>query len=256
MFSEGSTQPVFLFFTQSNHFLFCRARHTTAGVPSNDAIGEQKVMKNVSSVGSKKISGDTRNNWMTMLFVTKKRYRCFRKQSHIDTCTEAFKDLEHLGFEFGKFGFAVTHVHFQVNIPKKYYIENAEIILKSETSKRMFERHPGFRKRYPKCAFWSGYEHHESTGLIDLEKSIAYCRSQQRHHGVTVVDDRRAGIRQCPKGVPRKRRQNGIIRAEPLFHKKDINITKRIFHHKKSIMYHTLLAIYLAFLKIFTSPTV
>ena len=28
------------------------------------------------------------------------------------------------------------------------------------------------------------------TGLIDLEKSTAYCRSQQQHHGVTVIDDR------------------------------------------------------------------
>ena len=54
----------------------------------------------------------------------------------------------------------------------------------------MFEQHPGFRKLYPNGGFWSGYEHHESTGLIDLDKSIAYCRSQQQRHDVTVIDDR------------------------------------------------------------------
>ena len=155
-------------------------------------------MKNVNSVGSKKISGDTRSNWVTMMFVTKKRYKCFRKQSHIDTCTERFRELEHLGFEFGEFGFAVNHVHFQVNIPKKYSIEDTEIILKSETSKRMFERHPGFRKRYPKGAFWSGYEHYQSTGLRNLEESTNYLRRQQKHHNVKVIDDRQQTLSVFP----------------------------------------------------------
>jgi len=63
-------------------------------------------------------------------------------------------------------------------------------MLKSHSAKKIFERHPGFRKRYPNGGFWSGYEHHESTGIKNLEHSIAYCRDQQRHHGVTVIDDR------------------------------------------------------------------
>ena len=63
-------------------------------------------------------------------------------------------------------------------------------MLKSHSAKKMFEQHPGFRKLCPNGGFWSGYEHHESTGLIDLEKSTAYCRSQQQRHGVTVIDDR------------------------------------------------------------------
>ena len=147
-------------------------------------------MKIDSSGSYKKPAHDTRNNWVTMEFNTKCRYNCFRKQSHIDTCTEGFRELERFGFEFGEFGFAGVHVHFQVNVPKRYSIQDAEIMLKSHSAKKMFERHPGFRKLYPRGSFWSGYEHHESTGMIDLEKSTAYCRSQQQRHGVTVVDDR------------------------------------------------------------------
>ena len=147
-------------------------------------------MKNVSSGCYKKPAVDTRNNWVTMEFNTKYRYNCFRKQSHIDTCTEGFRELERFGFEFGHFGFAGNHVHFPVNIPKRYSMQDAEIMLKSRSAKKMFERHPGFRKRYPRGGFWSGYEHHESTGIIDLEKSTAYCRSQMQRHGVTVIDDR------------------------------------------------------------------
>jgi len=146
-------------------------------------------MKINSSGSYKKPAHDTRNNWVTMEFNTKCRYNCFRKQSHIDTCIEGFRELEPFGFEFGEFGFAGVHVHFQVNVPKRYSIEEAEIMLKSHSAKKIFKRHPGFRKLYPRGSFWSGYEHHESTGMIDLEKSTAYCRSQQQRHGVIVVDD-------------------------------------------------------------------
>jgi REP element-mobilizing transposase RayT len=155
------------------------------------------------SDSSKKIVGDTRNNWVTMLFVTKKRYNCFRKQAYMDTCTQAFYEMEHFGFEFGDFGFAWNHVHFQVNIPKRYSLQDAEIMLKSYSAKKIFEKHPGFRKRYPGGSFWSGYEHHQSTGLTNLEDSSKYIHDQQRHHGLIdfgqqkLLDlhNRRAGMR-------------------------------------------------------------
>ena len=146
-------------------------------------------MEHDSSVGYKKPAGDTRNNWVTMMFVTKNRYMCFRKQSHINTCVEGFYELERFGFEFRDFGFAGNHVHFQVNIPKKYSVEEAIIMLKSWSAKWMFAKHPGFRKRYSRGSFWSGYEHHESTGLKNLDESSWYLQSQQLHHDVVVVDD-------------------------------------------------------------------
>ena len=146
-------------------------------------------MKKVCSGSTKKIPGDTRNNWVTLMFVTKNRYNCFRKQSHINTCVKGFYKLQRLGFEFGDFGFAGNHVHFQVNIPKRYSMKDAETMLKSWSSKKIFERHPGFRKRYPRGGFWSGYEHHESTGRKDLDESSEYIHSQQLHHQVDVIDD-------------------------------------------------------------------
>jgi len=148
-------------------------------------------MENVISCSSKKIAGDTRNNWVTLMFKTKCNYNCLEEQSHIDTCIEAFRDFERVGFEFHDFGLGRSHVHFPVNISKKYSIQTAEIMLKSYSVRKMFEAHPGLRKRDPRGSLWSGYELHESTRLIDLEKSIAYCRSQQQRHGINVVDDRK-----------------------------------------------------------------
>ena len=133
---------------------------------------------------------DTRNTWLDFMFVTKCRYNCFGKQSHIDTSTAAFRELEALGFEFGVFGFGGTHTHFQANVPKKYSVQVAEIMLKSRSAQRMFEKHPGFRKRYPRGSFWSGYEHHESIGRKDFAESTEYILDQERHHGIHVIDDR------------------------------------------------------------------
>ena len=158
-------------------------------LPYTGATGKQN-MNIVNSGSHKKLAHDTRNNWVTMMFKTKCNYNCFQKQSHIDTCTQAFRDLERLGFEFRDFGFGGNHVHFPVNVPKRYSVETAEIILKSYTAKKIFEKHPGFRKRYPRGGFWSGYEHHQSTGLLNLEQSNNYCIDQQSHHKVTITDDR------------------------------------------------------------------
>ena len=123
------------------------------------------------------------------MFVCKNRYNCFGKQSHIDTCMKAFKEFENSGFEFDEIGFGGTHVHILVNVPKQYSIMNAEIMLKSRSAKRIFEQHPGFRKRYPRGSFWSGYEHHQSSGMQNITQARGYIRDQQEHHNVKIIDD-------------------------------------------------------------------
>src|SRR3989339_950842 len=132
---------------------------------------------------------DTRNNWIDMMFVCKCRYNCLRKQSVMNDCEAAFREFEHCGFEFGPIGFAGNHIHFRVNVPKKYSMVVAEIMLKSRSSMRIFEKHPNFRKRYPRGSFWSGYEHHESTGRKDMNAADEYILSQEEHHKVNVIHD-------------------------------------------------------------------
>ena len=132
---------------------------------------------------------DTRNNWMTFQFVTKCRYKCFRRQSVIDSCVAGIKEVERLGFEFGEMNFPLNHVHLSVNVPKKYSVSVAITMIKSNSAKRIFAEHPGFRKRYPRGSFWSQYEHHQSTGHKDKEAADAYIKSQLRHHNVEIIDD-------------------------------------------------------------------
>jgi len=133
---------------------------------------------------------DTRNNWLNMMFVCKYRYNCLRKQSVMNDCEAAFREFEACGFKFGPIGFGGNHTHFRVDVPKKYSVEVAEIMLKSRSSLRIFEKHPNFRKRYPRGSFWSGYEHHESAGIKDLKSAEAYILDQEKHHNIKVIDDR------------------------------------------------------------------
>lgn len=138
---------------------------------------------------------DTRNNWLTFMFKCKYAYNCLRRQSVMDDCTAAFKEFERCGFKLGELGYGGNHVHFSADVPKKYSVQVAEIMLKSRASLRIFEKHPNFRKRYPRGSFWSGYEHHESTGKKDLETSHAYIRKQQKHYEITVIDDTQQKLR-------------------------------------------------------------
>ena len=123
------------------------------------------------------------------MFVCKNRYNCLRKQSVMNDCETAFREFEASGFKFGPIGFGGNHTHFRVDVPKRYSVEVAEIMLKSRSSQRIFEKHPNFRLRYPRGSFWSGYEHHESTGRKDIVATDKYILSQEEHHKVQVICD-------------------------------------------------------------------
>ncbi|MFH1588221.1 MAG: transposase, partial [Candidatus Diapherotrites archaeon] len=112
----------------------------------------------------------------------------FRKQSSINACRNGFLKLEKFGFVFGAFGFAGTHLHLAVNVPEKYSLRTAKIMLKSWSAKNVFKEKPNFRKLYPRGSFWSGYEHHQGFGA-EAVKAIQYIENQAKHHNIEVVQD-------------------------------------------------------------------
>ena len=138
---------------------------------------------NEMNSGSSKKSADTRNSWHCFMFKSKCGYNVFRKQSTVDICEKSFRELEVFGFKFGAIGFGLNHVHLQVDIPKKYSVLVAEIMLKSRSARKIFEEKPQFRLRYSRGSFWSGYEHHQGFGA-DQAKALAYIENQQQHHNV------------------------------------------------------------------------
>mgnify|MGYP001616434809 CR=1 FL=1 len=71
---------------------------------------------------------DTRNDWTVFMFVSHKRKNVFRKESTQRACEAGFRELEKFGFKFGPIGFGGTHVHFRVDVPKRYSKMQAEIM--------------------------------------------------------------------------------------------------------------------------------
>lgn len=145
-------------------------------------------LNNFGSRSSKSLRKDTRCDWTVFMFVSHCRYNVFRKESTQKTCEAGLRECEALGFEFGPIGFGGTHVHFRANIPKRYSKQQAESILKSKSSARIFRDKPNFAKLYPRHTFWSGYEHHASVGAT-FDAADAYILDQERHHDIDVIRD-------------------------------------------------------------------
>jgi len=84
------------------------------------------------------------------------------------------------GFTIRELGFGedYAHVHFIVNVPFKYSIEDTLEILKSHTSSRIFQEIPNFEKRYPNRTFWSGWKYSGSVGPVTEETVKNYIRRQ------------------------------------------------------------------------------
>lgn len=143
-----------------------------------------------SSGSSKSYRNDTRNNWLVFMFVSHKRKNVFRKESTQRACEAGLLKNEKYGFKFGPIGFGGTHVHFRVNVPKRYSIQDAEIMLKRSSAAKIFVEKPNFLKLYPDRHFWSGYEHHESVG-VEMSKADHYIENQEKHHDVEVIKDMR-----------------------------------------------------------------
>ena len=150
---------------------------------------------------------DTRSNWVTVQILPKCRFKCFRRQSVVDSCIAGFKELEAFGFEFGVMAFPLDHVHLSLNLPKKYSLSNSIGMLKSRSARVIFIEHPGFRKRYPRGSFWSQYEHHQSIGHKSKEEAENYILSQMKHHNVSVIDDRQQKLFSAERGYGNARAQ-------------------------------------------------
>lgn len=122
-----------------------------------------------------------RYNYQHMYFVSKKRYKVFKKEKTREVCRIAFyESAKRFGFEIREFGFGddYAHVHIIVNIPSKFSVKQTIQIFKSHSSSMIFERIPNFLKRYPDKEFWSGWRYNGSTGPMTEQVVKKYIQKQ------------------------------------------------------------------------------
>ena len=75
------------------------------------------------------------------------------------------------------------HVHCTVQIPMTMSPPSAVHKLKGISSKKIFEKVPNFRKRYPRGHFWSRGTNMTSVGFVSIEVANEYVKNQDAHHG-------------------------------------------------------------------------
>ncbi|MBI5884598.1 IS200/IS605 family transposase [archaeon] len=89
---------------------------------------------------------------------------------------------------------ASDHVHMFVEIPIKMSVWHAIRLLKALSAKCLFQAFPGFKKRYPRGRFWSGYTYYESIGKVTASKIEKYItESQNKHKTLNKWQARNAG---------------------------------------------------------------
>jgi putative transposase len=117
------------------------------------------------------------------VFVPKCRFNVFRKSSVRFLAKEFFKGIAvKYGFVMHALEIASDHVHMFIEIPVRVSVWHAIRLLKALSAKCMFQAFPGFRKRYPRGRFWSGYTYYESIGKVTASKIEKYINESQSKH--------------------------------------------------------------------------
>ncbi len=75
-----------------------------------------------------------------------------------------------------------NHIHCTVQIPLTMSPSSAVHKLKGISAKKIFEKVPNFRLRYPKGHFWSRGKNMTSVGFVSVEVANEYVRNQDSHH--------------------------------------------------------------------------
>jgi len=135
----------------------------------------------MDSVNFEEIKTGARYNWQHVYFVSKKRYRVFKKEKTREVCRSAFyESAERFGFEIREIGFGAdfAHVHMLLNIPSKFSMTQVFQIFKSHSSSKIFKEIPNFLKLYPDREFWSGWRYNGSVGPMTEATVRNYIRKQ------------------------------------------------------------------------------
>ena len=137
--------------------------------------------ENMDSINPEEIKTDARYNWQHLYFVSKKRYKVFRKEKTREVCRKAFyESAEKFGYEIRELGFGedFAHVHMIVNVPSSLSVKQTIQIFKSHSSSKIFSEIPNFQKRYPDKEFWSGWRYNGSIGPMTESTVKHYIQKQ------------------------------------------------------------------------------
>ena len=118
-----------------------------------------------------------------MVFASKCRYKVFKTEKTKNVCKEAFHEVEcKYGIKFEELEFQDDHVHFMVHIPARYALSYVIQLLKGVSARRIFEKIPKLKLRYPRGSFWSRFKYYGTVGPMTDTVIRRYIGAQDVHH--------------------------------------------------------------------------
>ena len=127
-----------------------------------------------------------RYNWQHMMFVSKCRFKVFKKEYTRDIIRKAIYEIaeaNHMTIKEFTFGDDYSLIHTEIDVPNTIKISTTVQILKSYSAYKLFYKIPNFRKLYPRGRFWSGYYSNGSVGPSNEETIRNYIRNQDISRG-------------------------------------------------------------------------
>ena len=126
---------------------------------------------------------DLRRNLYHLIFVPKCRFNMFRGPYAQKICQEAFKEVQDkYGVRIEELEFQKNHVHMMVHIPARLSVSFSVQLLKGVSARRLFEKIPNFKFRYPRGSFWSRFKYYGTVGPMTDKVVRKYIGAQDVHH--------------------------------------------------------------------------
>ncbi len=120
-------------------------------------------------------------NLQHIVFVSKYRYKVFKNpktQQIIKTSLYEVASKYKIEIKEFAFGEDFAHIHMEINVPNTLSIAKVIQILKSYSSRVLFQSMPNYKLRYPRHSFWGGQYSNGSVGPRLEETVINYIRRQ------------------------------------------------------------------------------
>ena len=107
----------------------------------------------------------------------------FKNKYTVNVCEDAFHEVEcKYGVKIEDLKFQDDHVHFMIHIPAKYSLSYVIQLLKGISAKRIFEKLPKLKFRYPRGSFWSRFKYYGTVGPMTDAVIRKYIGAQDVHH--------------------------------------------------------------------------
>lgn len=113
----------------------------------------------------------------------------FEQEKYAVLCDEVLREVaERHELKVIELTVAPDHVHIVVKAKPSMSSSECLRLLKGASSRELFKRVPGYKKRYRKRHFWSSGKFVRTVGSVDLETTNRYV-AQQRTYTQTLLAD-------------------------------------------------------------------